>query len=380
MIEHVMFDEANEGAGYARVLDAAGASVINGSVGVDDTTFVTEMPARAYRTGLWVEAHRMAYVLRTVSEEQVGRVLRVVADEETLRRSHGAGLGHRALRELLVPPGHPYALLFRSPIGQKRLIAQDLDAIGLDEVAWGHQRFFRPSNATLAVVGDVDEQEVLAEAQRYFGPIRAVGPDPVPPSETLGPRTAERRGIVDEPGRESRLIIGWLAPPARSAELAALYVADAHLDGAFGPVRVELVDATDDVDAAVVGLVPAELASFFSIDLTLAGAADPRNVFPLADAVVDQVRRPLPEAAVEAAKRRVAARVARWLERPLTRAKYLARREEPLEELGRRVAQVNATVVADVASRWLAPEARALLLVEPAATRQSAGELVAGWR
>lgn len=380
VIEHVMFDEANEGAGYARVLDAAGASVINASVGLDHTIFVTELPARAYRTGLWVEAHRMAYVLTTTTDEQVGRVLRVVADEEALRRGHGAGFGFLALRELLVPPSHPYALLFRSPIGKRRLLAQDLDAIGLDEVAWGHQRFFRPSNATLALVGDVDEQEAIAEVTRHFGPIRAVGPDPRPPTEVLGPRTAERRGIVDEPGRASRLIMGWIAPPSGSLELAALSVVDAYLDGPFGPVQTELVETVAEVSEASVVLSQSELASFFSIDVTLTGAADPREVFPRVDALVDRIRRPLPAAVVEAAKGRVAVRIARWLEQPLARAKYLARHGESIEDFGRRVAQVDPRAVSEVGGRWLAPQARALLLVEPAVTRQSAGELVPGWR
>jgi zinc protease len=52
----------------------------------------------------------------------------------------------------------------------------DLNAASLEDVTGFFRRWYGPNNATLAVGGDVDTEEVLALAERYFGSIPR-GPD-----------------------------------------------------------------------------------------------------------------------------------------------------------------------------------------------------------
>ena len=55
----------------------------------------------------------------------------------------------------------------------------------MEDVSAFFRRYYVPSNASLAVVGDLDEDAAIALAERYFGPIpggtTALGPwAPVP--------------------------------------------------------------------------------------------------------------------------------------------------------------------------------------------------------
>jgi zinc protease len=87
----------------------------------------------------------------------------------------------RVVRALMFPPEHPYS----------RLSSGTLETVGAitraDLVAF-HGRY-HPAAATVAVVGDVDPQAVLAELERAFGAWAAQGE---PPRQELPPPTPIR--------------------------------------------------------------------------------------------------------------------------------------------------------------------------------------------
>ena len=40
------------------------------------------------------------------------------------------------------------------------------------------EKYYRPDNATLVLVGDVDEKTVMPLVTKYFGPLKSKGPSP----------------------------------------------------------------------------------------------------------------------------------------------------------------------------------------------------------
>lgn len=95
----------------------------------------------------------------------------------------------RAARALLFPPEHPYSRLSSGTIAS----VQALTRADLAEF----QRLYHPAATTVAIVGDIDVQQVLAELERVFGGWQ---PAHAPPGYTLPPAAplagVQRRDIA----------------------------------------------------------------------------------------------------------------------------------------------------------------------------------------
>ena len=101
---------------------------------------------------------------------------------------------------------------------------EDLNAASVDDVATFFKTYYAPNNAVLSIVGDLDPKKTMALVEKYFGVI-ARQPDPKRPDLTEPPHTAERRSTIDDPlARLPRLDIAWIAPPAQTADSAAIDV------------------------------------------------------------------------------------------------------------------------------------------------------------
>lgn len=92
---------------------------------------------------------------------------------------------------------------------------------------------YRPENAGLILVGDVDRAEVKAMAQRCFGDWS--GKTPERPSQKAEPRSRERRVvIVDRPDAvQSEIRIGHIGQPRSTSDYFPLLVFNTILGGAF---------------------------------------------------------------------------------------------------------------------------------------------------
>ncbi|HUE76868.1 MAG TPA: pitrilysin family protein, partial [Longimicrobiales bacterium] len=194
-----------------RLLTGAGARDVNASTGYDATTYYARLPAN--RAELWfvLEADRMANpVFREFYAE------RDVVAEERRTRLETTG-GGRLLEEFYAAAYrvHPYGV---PVIGHM----SDIQAYTRAQVADYHRRFYRPNNAVLAVVGQVDPEQVLGWARKYFGPIPA-GEAPAPVLAEEPAQTGERR-IEVAFAAEPELLIGWHIPDGHHDDGPALSV------------------------------------------------------------------------------------------------------------------------------------------------------------
>lgn len=87
----------------------------------------------------------------------------------------------------------------------------DLRTTDRKELVEYHTRYYAPNNATAVVVGDVDVDQVMKMAKKYFEPIDAQ--DPPPPLETREPEQQGERRCVIEHEANPKLMIGFHKPP-----------------------------------------------------------------------------------------------------------------------------------------------------------------------
>ena len=109
----------------------------------------------------------------------------------------------------------------------------DLELMTRDDLYAHYRRYYVPDNATLVVVGDVETDDVLRRAQRYFSRIQPGGrPARSTPAEP--PQLGERRVSIEREGTTAYLKFAYHAPRATDRDFFPMLVLDAVLTGAKG--------------------------------------------------------------------------------------------------------------------------------------------------
>jgi zinc protease len=195
----------------------------NGYTWIDQTTYTETASRDALDHMLFIEAERMASCLYDPADCESERTVIISElqggenDPDTLLDQELTATAFRA---------HPY----RHPtIGW----LADLERMGRDDLYGYYRRHYRPNNATLVIVGDVDTAEAMRSVARRFGAIAAGEQRPnafTPEPAQLG----ERRVKVSREGTTAYLKVGYHAPAASDRDFFPLLVLDAILTGAKG--------------------------------------------------------------------------------------------------------------------------------------------------
>ncbi len=209
LFEHLMFQGSKHVGDdqHFKMLESVGASLINGTTDFDRTNYFATVPANQLALALWLESDRMGYLLDVLSLQKLDNQRDVVMNERRQSVDNRPyGRSEEKLVQLSFPAEHPY---YGFVIGSM----QDLKAATLDDVAAFFRRYYAPSNATLAIVGDFDLAEAKAQVERYFGTLPRREDPPARPV-TTPPLTSERRASVEDRVELVRVDMGWLTPPA----------------------------------------------------------------------------------------------------------------------------------------------------------------------
>ena len=165
LFEHLMFEGSEHYPGdFFKPLQRLGAS-INGSTSSDRTNYFEDLPAAHAELALAMESDRMAGLLAALDDKKLRIQKDVVKNEYRQNYANRPyGQAPALLAEATYPQGHPYRWL---TIGAM----EDVEAASMADVAAFFGRFYVPANASLCLVGDLDEDDALGMADRYFGPI-----------------------------------------------------------------------------------------------------------------------------------------------------------------------------------------------------------------
>lgn len=233
---------------FDRILARNGARGLNASTTAEATTYHVELPAN--RAELWfaLEADRMrSPVFRELHVERD-----VVLEERRMRvETTPGGLLHEALL------AHAFTI---HPYGQPVVgVPSDLEAITRAQVKAHHRRHYGARNATVAIVGDLDPDQMARWAEEYFGDLPPG--DPPPLVTTREPEQRGRRDIrvVFDAGGPSALL-GWRVPSIHDDDAPALAVLASLLAGGRSSrLHRRLVDQERLVTGVTASMGPGEL-------------------------------------------------------------------------------------------------------------------------
>ncbi len=200
----------------------------------DITNYYEIVPSNHLERLLWAEADRMANL--TVDQPNFVTERKVVIgeyDQSVLARPYGM------LFELAggAFTTHPYK---NGVIGNP----DQLNAASLADVVAFHRTFYRPDNATLVLVGDLDPAQANGWVDRYFGPLKKPAAA-IPRVTAVEPvQTKQLRIAYTSKGAPlPATLIAYKIPADRSDDTAALDVLGFLLgQGPSSRLRTALVD------------------------------------------------------------------------------------------------------------------------------------------
>jgi zinc protease len=208
LFEHMMFQGSKHVASdtHFKILESAGASLINGTTDFDRTNYFETVPSNQLELALWIEADRMGYLLDKVDRAAFANQQDVVRNERRQSvENQPYAIAEEALFHQLFPKSHPY---YGVVIGSHA----DIQAAQLDDVKAFFKQYYAPNNCSLAIVGDIDKAATKRLVEKYFGPLKR-GPDAPPISAKTPPVEAERRQTVTDKIELPRLYVGWITSP-----------------------------------------------------------------------------------------------------------------------------------------------------------------------
>jgi zinc protease len=290
LFEHLMFEGSeHHNAGYFPPLQRAGA-LLNGSTNTDRTNYWEVVPTSAVDLALWMESDRMGYLLPAVTPERFETQRDVVLNERRQNyENRPYGMALVAITSALFPPGHPYHWVTIGAV-------EDLRAMRLEDVQTFFRTYYHPSNASLAIAGDIDSSRAFDLAHRYFGDLRP-GPKPAPvaAAASLG---REIRMVLEDRVELPRVYAAWhspamFAPGDAEMDLLADLLANGKTSRLYRTLVYERRIALD-VSAFQSSR---ELGSFFLLAATAAPGRSLTELTALIDQELEQILEEGPSAA-----------------------------------------------------------------------------------
>ena len=210
--EHMLFKgTARRGPGeIARSIEASGGE-INAWTSFDQTVYHVVLASQFFAEGMDVLAD--AVTSAAFDPEELKREIEVVCEE--IKRSQDSPT-RKLSRELFASSfaRHPYG---KPVIGTEESV-RSFTREGILEF---YRRWYKPENATVVVVGDIEADEALRLAEKLF-----VFPDGRFEAPAVRPQEPRREQpllrLKREPLKEGHLSIAWPSPPMVHDDVAAL--------------------------------------------------------------------------------------------------------------------------------------------------------------
>ncbi len=187
LMEHLMFGGSINIPDYDTPLQNAGGEN-NAWTNTDITNFYLTIPAQNVETGFWLESDRM---LSLAFKPESLEVQRNVVMEEFKQRYLNQPYGDTShLIRTMAYKVHPY----QWPTIGKEL--SHIAGVTMDDVHDFFFRYYAPDNAVLAVTGNIEWDEVLRLAGKWFGPIPCRNVHK--PVEPIEPEQTQQRTLAVE--------------------------------------------------------------------------------------------------------------------------------------------------------------------------------------
>jgi zinc protease len=284
MLEHMLFkptkfDLKNKSDAGAMKFEREVGPVLNANTWCDRTTYYFSYGKEHYQRAIKLEAERMREV--------------VLSDKEFLPERTNV------LSEFDMYNGDPHFALslamssvafLSHPYGHETIgFREDIEAYTTTKLQKFYNHFYRPNNAVLMVIGDIEFNEAAEAISEYFGgllpePEVKIRPDIIEPKQE-GKRTLD----IKRPGTTNILAIGFKHPGFPTAAWHETMIALKLIsDNADSVLQKKLVD-TGLASKVSANIAPLKDASLGTIFITLTEKSDHQKMEKLALKLIREV-------------------------------------------------------------------------------------------
>jgi zinc protease len=364
LFEHLMFNQTESlpPGEFDRVVEKTGGES-NAATWVDWTYYRLSLPARDLPLAVRLESERMTKLV--LSPEPVEAERDVVTNERRERVEDDVDGWLDEQLMALAFQVHPYSW---PTIGWMA----DIRALPLDDIRAFYRTWYAPNNATLVVVGDVDEQRLLELVAKAYGDI----PPAVMPPEITIPEPVqleERRIVAPKPIATDRVLLGWKAPGQADPDWAVLDLVATMLAGSPSTaLHRRLVIQKEIASSVDTQLTPFRDPSLLRVAATLArGHRADAAIAEIDDIIAQMAEAPPSPAELAKAKNLVETDFWAGLLDADGKAEALGHHEaalgdfRTLTELADRLAAVTAEDVTRVVRTYLRKDRRSIVIAEP---------------
>ncbi len=285
LFEHLMFNGTeNYNADYFKPLQEIGATSMNGTTWLDRTNYYQTVPTGGLERALWMESERMGHLLGAISQEKLDEQRDVVKNEKRQGDNRPYAMAEYMESEGLFPEDHPY---HHSTIGSM----EDLENASLDDVKGWFKKYYGATNAVMVLAGDIDLAMAKTMMEKYFGDI---GPGvPLSRKKSLVPdRIQNTADIMYDKVPQPQVRWLWAVPGRTEKDTAELVLAGAVLGtGKNSRLYKKLIHDSQLATAVSVNVQKFELASIFSISVTIKPEADIDQVKAIVDDTMSEFLR-----------------------------------------------------------------------------------------
>jgi len=352
---------------FSRIIAENGGQE-NAFTGSDYTAYFQTLEKSRLEISFKLEADRMRNL--DLSADELRKELQVVTEERRMRTDDQPRAKTQEQFMATAFANSPY---------QNPVIGWPSDIANYtveDLQAW-YQKWYAPNNATLVVVGDVEPDQVVAMAEKYFANLQASTIKPLKPQDE-----SEQRGVrkltVKAPAKLPYLMMGYKAPTLKTAtpewEAYALEVLSGVLDGGNSArLQSRLVRGKEIAVSAGAGYeLYSRLPELFTLEAT---PAEGHSVFELEYALKEEVRQLQTDLITDDELQRIKAQVLAGDVFQKDSNFYQAMQIGLLETVGlgwqkgeeyvEKINQVTAQQVRDVARKYLFEDSLTVAYLDP---------------
>jgi zinc protease len=366
LFEHLMFSgtRSRPMGEFDRLIEQTGGDS-NAATWVDWTYYRDSVPARDLPVVIDLESDRMANL--ALEAEVLESEREVVANERMQRVDDEVeGFADEELNRLAFTV-HPYGW---PTIGWM----EDIRSMALPEVLRFYRTYYAPNNATLVVVGDIDEARLLELVEKRYG---GIAPAELPAERKAPepPQRGERRQRFAKPTPAPRVLWGYRAVAQDHPDWAALAFVSALLStGPSSRLYRRLVVEREIALAVDCDVAPVRDPGLFRITAQLTRDHQPETAEAEMEAVIGELgARRIDEAEME--KVRSAVETDHWseLESMDGRAEAFGHYQTTLGDfrelfaVADRLARVTPDDVQRAVQTYLVAQGRTAIVIDPEA-------------
>jgi zinc protease len=375
LFEHLMFNETEglKAGEFDRKLEENGAES-NAATWLDWTYYYESLPKDRFGLAVQLESERMARLV--LRDPQVVSEKEVVANERRMRVDDDVeGTANEILYKTAFTK-HPYHW---PTIGWMK----DIEGFTPEDCAEFYKTFYAPNNATVVVVGDVNEKDVLAKIGAAYGPIPA---SEIPEEDTHPepPQSGPRELSLKKPTPSEKLLVGYRGPALGDTDHATLVVLNEVLfGGRASRLYRELVIAKESCTEVRGWVSTFRDPGLYELYCTARPGIAGDAILSALDAQLERVKNDLIEPEeLDRAKARLELGLLQSLETTSGKAEQIGFYDtvlgDPTAAFRRleRYRRVSAGELRTAARRWLVNDARTLIRVLPEPETEAGAEAV----